>query len=228
MAQNDLSGLYRTEVRWIRSTGVSSDDQTNTFFVGTDTGTSADLLNSCTSIVTDMRNFLDNLMPSVLFNDSPLLTYLVFDMLDPEPRTPIFVDSLDTASLNGFQPLPEECSAVVSYQAEPVSGQSQRQRRGRMYMPTFSVDSLDFTQSTIWDAATVGVLVDMMTAIKGAAEFYDCALTVFSRVAAAAAGGSTLDQAQAGASYIINGWVDNEPDTQRRRGRPGGSKTVWP
>jgi len=227
MGQPALSGLYRCEVRWKRTTGVASDDQTNTFFVGTDTGSSADLLNSCISMATDMRNFLDNLMPLALFDPTILAEVLIFDMLDAEPRIPVGTFTLSSASLSTSQPLPEEVTAVISYYAEPVSGQSMRQRRGRMYLPTFTVDALDATSSTIWDSTTVGIIHDLGIAMKGAAEFYDCALTVFSRVAAAAAGGSLLDQARAGASYVLAGWVDNEPDTQRRRGRPGGTKTAW-
>lgn len=227
MSEAALTQLIRCEVRWKRSTGVASDDQLNTFFVSTATVSRAAVSGACLGAAQTMRNFCDDHMPSSLFNDTPVSEVMTFDMLEPEPRVPVDVQNNNTVSLTGFQGLPEEVSMVVSYQGVPISGQSMRQRRGRMYLPTFSVNDLDATTSTVWKATAVADVVDMMTAIKNDLEASGCHLVVFSRVAAAAAGGTLLNQARAGATIVNNGWVDNEPDTQRRRGRPGGTKTAW-
>jgi hypothetical protein len=227
MAEPALFTLVRCEVRWKRTTGVASDDQLNTFFVSSATEGTAPLSDAAQGAAANMRNYLDSRMPASLFTSTPIAEVTTFNMLDPEPRVPIEVITMDTVSLSAAQALPEEVSLVVSFQGVPISGQSMRQRRGRMYLPTMVVTELDDNTSTIWKDNAVSNAVDMMTAIKSDLEAASCHLVVFSRVAAAAAGGTLLNQARAGATIVTNGWVDNEPDTQRRRGRPGGTKTVW-
>lgn len=227
MSEAALTQLVRCEVRWKRTTGVASDDQLNTFFVSTSSIALGGVNDGAQGAAATMRNYLDGTLPDALFTPTPIAEVTTFNMLDPEPRVPIEVITMNAGALSSSQPLPEEVSMVVSYQAVPISGQSMRQRRGRMYLPTFSVDQLDADTSTKWSSSTVGAFATMMESIRDDLEAADLHLVVFSRVAAAAAGGTLLNQAKAGATIVNNGWVDNEPDTQRRRGRPGGTKTAW-
>lgn len=227
MSEAALTQLVRCEVRWKRTTGVASDDQLNTFFVSATTGAVGPVSDGAQGAAATMRNFIDSQMPASLFTSTPVAEVTTFNMLDPEPRVPIEVITMNSVSLSGSQALPEEVSMVVSYQGVPISGQSMRQRRGRMYLPTFVVTQLDEDTSTIWNSAVVANAASMMENIRDDLEAADLHLVVFSRVAAAAAGGTLLNQAKAGATIVNNGWVDNEPDTQRRRGRPGGTKTAW-
>lgn len=227
MAESSLINLCRAEIRWHRTTGVARDDQINTFFVGTDTENFVDLETATIGAIATIRNAIDGFMSSLLFTGAPLATYYTFNMLDAEPRQPQTVADMGAGTLSGAQPLPEEVTMVASFQGVPISGQSQRRRRGRLYLPTFTVDDLDASSSTIWDPDTIAAMCTMMSDVKDVLLTANCALSVFSRKAASDAGGTLLNQAKAGTTYVQSGWIDNEPDTQRRRGRNGGTKTQW-
>lgn len=227
MSYPTLTGLLRCEIRWKRLTGVARDDQINTFFVGTSTLSDPDLLTAAQGAQVNMRNFLDGFMSSHIFAGAPLAHRLIFNMLDAEPRIPIDEGDMGAGSLSAAEALPEEVSMVVSFEGPHISGESQRRRRGRMYLPTFTVDDVTHTTSVVWASGAVSNAVAMMEALTGDLETAGAHLVVFSRVAAAAAGGTLLNQARAGATIVSNGWVDDEPDTQRRRGRPSGTRTAW-
>jgi hypothetical protein len=222
-----LVHLIRNEVRWLRTTGDSADDQINTFFTSSNVDDRQALLDASVAFIASFRTFIDGLMPSALFTSAPLLHYLQFDMLEAEPRAAVAEGDAGAGALSGSQPLPEECSMVLTLDSPHVSGQSQRRRRGRMYLPTFTVDALDATTSTIWDQSVIDVVTTWIPDAIAALEDADCNLVIFSRVEAAEDGGTLLQQARAGATVVTRGWVDNEPDTQRRRGRDGGTRSAW-
>lgn len=227
MSLPGLVHCIRNEVRWLRTTGDPADNQINTFFTAIQTDDRQALLDASVAFIASYRTFVDELLPSALFTSSPLLHYLQFDMLEAEPRVPVAEGDAGAGTLSSAQPLPEECSMVLSLDTPHVSGQSQQRRRGRMYLPTFSVDAIDSTTSTIWDPDVVDTVTTWIAGAVDGLESADCHLVVFSRVEAAAAGGTLLNQARAACTVVDHGWVDNEPDTQRRRGRRNGTRTAW-
>ncbi len=135
-----------------------------------------------------------------------------YDLADPEPRAPVLTFAANLSPSGA--PLPTECSLVMSFQAAQSSGIPQARRRNRVYLPFFN------TGSNFTDGRPAGaVLTDVTNA--GAALL-------------AASGPSSGDWQWIVYSptdnqfdLVDNGWVDNEWDTQRRRGRAATSRVTF-
>lgn len=141
------------------------------------------------------------------------LTWKLFDLDDPEPRVPTDVGSA-TLNPGSGSALPTEVALCLSFQANPISGTPQGRRRNRVYLPFFNaaandasgrpstavVNAINTAADTLWDASEAAA---------------DWSWVVYSPTDVAA--------------YAIdNGWVDNEWDIQRRRGRLANSRAVFP
>lgn len=128
----------------------------------------------------------------------------VFDMDQPEPRVPISDTGLALTSAPSGSPLPPEICVCLSFHGEYISGASQARRRGRVFLGPLNLASLNsdgrFTttlQSSLSTAAANFVLASNAAS--------DWAWIVYSP------SGDT--------GYpVVNGWTDNAPDIQRRRG----------
>jgi hypothetical protein len=136
-----------------------------------------------------------------------------YDDEDPEPRAPVLVDTFNASGLSGVPGLPPEVALCMSFQGTQVSGVNQARRRGRVYLPFMITGALGTdgrpAAATLTAAAAVGnSLVDASNASS------DWSWTTFSRVAP-------------GYATVVNGWVDNEFDTQRRRGRKATTRLVF-
>ena len=128
----------------------------------------------------------------------------MYRMSDPEPRSPVY-ESEFGLSTTGTTQLPTEVSVCVSFQGSKVSGLPQSRRRGRIFM---------------------GPIANTATGTDGR-------LTNANAILFGDFGQSLLDSSTANSNYdwavysptngtavnVVDGWVDNEFDTQRRRGR---------
>lgn len=163
--------------------------------------------------LTAFYNAIDANMSSVVHTVSPQTKH--YDLSEPEPRTPFRTASLGAlTSSTGPTLLPPELSVVLTYQANTVSGQSQRRRRGRIYCGPWSGGANT--------SGTGRPLAAIVTSVASAADaLKDTSLSapnwkwvVYSRVS-----GLT--------SQVTNGWVDDEWDIQRRRGLTAATRTLW-
>lgn len=137
---------------------------------------------------------------------------------DPEPRVPIYETDLTTLPRNNTSTgLPEECAAVLSFQADPQSGVNQARRRGRIYLGPLSTVVLSPGSSSGFSA--IGT-VFRTAVIDSAVEN----LLDLNTIPAQWVVNSTLTLP----SIITNGWMDVTFDTQRRRGGRVTGRTVWP
>ena len=140
-----------------------------------------------------------------------------YDLADPPPRPPLTLPLMPTTIAVSASQVPTEVACVLSFQADPQAGVPQARRRGRIFLG--------------------GAAGAWMTA--GSASTFPSFATVFTQAVAAAA--ETLRDAvlAAGARWVVyspttdltslvsNGWVDNECDTQRRRGVEATVRTLW-
>lgn len=137
----------------------------------------------------------------------------IYDLGDPEPRAPVSEFQWGLTTATSGSPLPTEVALCLSYQAAKMSGQPQARRRGRVYLGSLNaacVDAQGRPTSTVLTAwAKFGD--DLLTASDASADW-----TWGQR--------STMT---VGLAPVANGWVDNEFDTQRRRGRKPTSRTVF-
>lgn len=147
-------------------------------------------------------------------------TFKGYDLADPKPRAP--KSSLTfglTAGTNQVSSAstPPEVAICLSYQADLTSGVPQARRRGRIFLGG-------------WATPTQAGSISSFPNITGALQ---------SQIATAANAlrtGVATDNwlwvvhsgTSAGDSIVTNGWVDNAPDTQRRRGQAASSRILWP
>lgn len=140
------------------------------------------------------------------------LEIVSWDFDDAPPRAPVLrtFGTLSGMSING---LPREVALCMSFQGTRLSGIPQARRRGRVYLPFFTETSNDGdgrpTSALITSIATAGGA--LLTAS-------DSASTWTWEIWSAAGPGFTI---------VTDGWVDNEWDIQRRRGRNATSRTTF-
>lgn len=217
-----MGAFVKCQIQYQRTTGLPKDVQTNTLYFadfgigGTALGTVADALTP----VTDFVNTIDAQVGDDLFTVDVFLDW--YDMSDAEPRVPIQHDEITwTPSVN--QPLPEECSAVISFHAEPVSGEPMARRRGRIFTPTLTESEIESS------AGVVRLNSGCRLRLKGAAEALmndleatDSRWCVFSPKTE-----SIVHDLNQSFNRVVGGWVDDSPDTQRRRGHEAGLRSTW-
>lgn len=209
---------YRCQVIIPHVNGLARDAMTNTFhFIDFVPQPLADLADDVTPLI-------ETLYESVYTGSSRgSSSYAWFtsrtkwyDLAQPQPRVPyelpLPLNVTPQASV-----IPNEVSIVSSFQANPQSGIPQARRRGRVYLGGLG---------TGWfDASGAGQPPRLnTTAIGSIATAFDAFRTAVAGTSARWAVWSTVDQA----AYLVdNGWVENDPDTQRRRGSRATVRTTW-
>lgn len=215
--------FQRLTAEFQRSTLDSADNQTNTWHFEGDEGSFVDRDEYAATIAGEVGAFyqdIDSELGTLMFVNPLILR--VYDLEDPEPRPPILEELVTLTLPSAGDPLPPEVTMVMSFQAERLAGVNQARRRGRLYLPT-SRESLTVVSSgrVIWSAATINTVVAAASGIL-TTQPAGSAWSVYSPTTFAATG--SLAQSF---SAVFEGWVDNEPDTQRRRGADFGVKTPF-
>ena len=126
----------------------------------------------------------------------------LYDLSGPPPHFPI-EDVLLNLTATASTQLPREVALVLSFQANPVSGQIQKRRRGRVFIGPLSTAAATYQNGD--SRPTAG----LMNALRDAAE----------RLRNPA--GDPHWVVRSGTGLVVpvqQGWVDNSFDTQRRRG----------
>lgn len=191
---------YSAQVTIFPESNIAADAMVNTFsFSAVD---DTDLPDIATALETRYQALTG------VFNEQVRETgHLIkmYDRADPVPRAPRFEDTFNLSSNPVGSPAPPELALCVSFQASPFSGIPQARRRGRVYLGFFDVAVIGTTgrPSSTLNTAAVAFGQGLLDASQAAP---DWEWVVW----------STTN----GAPYIItNGWVDDEFDIQRRRGR---------
>jgi hypothetical protein len=137
----------------------------------------------------------------------------MFNIEDPEPRIPIDDAGLTVTSAPAGSPLPPEVAVCCSFNGDYVSGASQARRRGRVFLGPLNTAALTtdgrLSSSLVTAVATAGGT--LLTASNSASTW---AWIVYSP------SGDT--------GYpVVDGWCDNAPDIQRRRGVDATTRTAF-
>lgn len=211
--------LLRNTVRIPMFTQIPEDVVTNTLYVDTlgidPTPTMLIALNTAFTAFYNTAFAGGMMSPVMVTSGSRLLTY---DMSDPEPRTPISDQVMPiSGTIEGTTGYVEEAAVVLSFQAVRVSGEPQARRRGRIYLGCLSTAAIANGGATQFSSVTSTFRNQVSNAAEGlAAELSaaDMPWMVYSRTS--------------GAWYAVNdGWIDVNPDTQRRRGARAPQRTLW-
>lgn len=135
-------------------------------------------------------------------NLSGLLTLKSYARADTPPRVPVLSESTTITPAVGA--LPPEVALCMSFQGEKISGVNQARRRGRVYLGPFSYGAND--------TGTGKPIAGLLTAVQAAG----AALLATSGTSTWSWGvWSTVNNSD---TQVVDGWVDNAWDTQRRRG----------
>jgi len=138
----------------------------------------------------------------------------LYDRADPSPRYPVSEGTWSFSSAPTGNPAPTEVCVCLSFQGDRQSGIPQARHRGRVYIGPLDVALVDssgqFSSTNRTTLATAGN--DLLTASNAATNWV---WAVWSTV-----NGDIVP--------VTNGWVDNEFDTQRRRGRDSTARTTFP
>jgi hypothetical protein len=201
--------LYRLQQTIATADNTAANYATNTYhFIGDDDTVLPALATAVQAVYSSMRLQMSNLVRQ---NNHE---YKIYDMSDPEPRAPLLEGSWNFSAAITNNPLPPECTICLSFQGSKISGVPQARRRGRVYLPflQLSGSGADGRPTAAVITAAVNAGTGLLTASNAAADWSWIVASSF----------DPLDGA-----IVQNGWVDNEWDTQRRRGRVATSRSVY-
>lgn len=199
---------YITQAVIASNDSISANFATNTWSISALTLTDLDLANAAiATFYTSIDNFFSNLARAA--NGLELVSY---DRADLKPRAPVR-QGFTALVLGGSTPLPPEIALCCSFQAAKASGLNQARRRGRIYLPFMDEanNGTDGRPSTTLIAGVVSAAAAFVAASDTATGWgWDVWSTVNNAPAA-----------------VTDGWVDNEWDVQRRRGRLSTTRNIW-
>jgi hypothetical protein len=132
---------------------------------------------------------------------------------DPKPRAPVLETIGSLSSPPSATPLPPEVALCISFQGTRMSGVNQARRRGRVYLPFLRADA-----SGTDGRPTAAMMTTAVSCGQGLLTASDSAATW---------AWQTLSTVAPGVSTVVDGWVDNEWDVQRRRGRRYLTRTTF-
>lgn len=188
---------------------IAANYATNTFHFNADDLTALQLAHN--ALVT-FYNAIDTNFSDLVSTAAGGLSITSWDFDASPPRAPVLTTTGTFAGM-GIGPLPTEVSLCISFQGTRISGVPQARRRGRIYVP--------FLQETANDATarpSAGLVSSLATSAQALLTASDAAATWTWEIWSAAGPGFTT---------VTDGWVDNEWDTQRRRGRKATSRTTF-
>jgi hypothetical protein len=220
--------LMRAQVTIPLDSGIPEDSVVNTFYFDDDDDPIAGFEDSAGWAVEKLRTFY-NAIDGLIFPATVAAnaSVKVYDMRDPEPRSPKYTDTIALTPLGG-NPLPSEVSLCVSFKASQESGQIAARRRGRIFLGPIDVGACKFegSQSRPSDSVRFNVAVAASTLQDGfthpSSPGLDLKWAVYSPTTRA--GGATLDDSF---HDVVGGWVDDAWDTQRRRGPKPTARTTF-
>lgn len=216
--------LARAQVIIPMATNLPQDVITNTlYFEGT--GDSTDLVaqaENCTPLIQTFYNAVyapsGSAAQYVSWSQARVQWY---DLAQPEPRVPIVMPMPITAVSPSQGSVPSEVAIVASFHAAQIPGGNPRRRRGRIYLGGWSAPALtpNATRGALVATATITAIVNAMESMQTTTAALDNVWSVYSPTS------STV-----GPLFVPveGGWVDNAPDTQRRRGVESTARTTWP
>lgn len=213
--------FWITQTRLYSDSGLPSDTITNTMHWES-SGAASNLADTAeiAGALQDFYEAIEGGFPTALI--TPDFDTVFYDLEDPEPRVPV-VTIAGVLTLTATNPLPSEVAACLSYYGLFESGIPNARRRGRIYIGPNSLASTEVVAGRVqWTAARLNT---WKTAMQALAQFsgttHGAHLVTYSPTIRQT---GTLVEAT---SSVEGGWVDNAPDTQRRRGTDPTTRVTW-
>lgn len=200
--------FYSATMTLAMTSGVTADSVQNSYaFSGSTLATDPDVI---ADLLEDLYDALVTIYPSKVATSGHLIKVINLD--DPQPRYPVLQRDYAFPTAPSGNTTCAEIAIGASFQAARQSGIPQARRRGRVYIGPIDASHIDnngminFTQRIL-----VANAFDAFHAAAGASAVV---WSVWSRVD--------------GDLYAVNnGWVDDAPDIQRRRGVKASVRSTW-
>lgn len=208
--------ILRCQVRLPYTTGVPGDVATNTLHFFTPAAPSTqtewdDIYQRVEGYYAQWGQYLASVV------DRPNCRITLYDLADSEPRQPIFSDTFSPPVAVGVANLPSEVAVVHSYRGVLTSGQPPARRRNRIYLGPLSILATQGAGGGF--ARPVQPLIDDI--LTGGAVLGTDSLATGVRWTA-------YSPTDATSWTIVEQHVNNEFDTQRRRGVLATQKNAVP
>lgn len=203
----------RAQVSLPMDSGLPEDTAMNVWHFFADAGDDA----TANLIAAALKAFYDTVDTYLSTNINAAGAVVEFyNLADPEPRVPFHSVNIGADMITSTTALPDEVALCLSFQAAQISGVPQARRRGRVYIGPLGQNAAGAAAAGNRPAAAfITAMVNAGTALSTAS---DAAATwswvVFSRV---------LNLGDP----VVDGWVDNAFDTQRRRGVDATSRSTF-
>jgi hypothetical protein len=213
---NNTMGLV--QVIFQGSTGLAEDQYVNTFHFNMPGVPFDDVAaNSAMDHLVDFFNGTHAPSTSPLANE--ITTNITrsasrmkaYNLGDPIPRVPIAERTWTLGATASPTNYPNEVALCLSFQGERISGENQARRRGRVFIGPLCGNGTSSGGDVVPSATTIAKLTNAAIALAGTADPTWC---VYSR-------------ADDEMVPVVDGWVDNAYDTQRRRGKAAAARTIW-
>lgn len=192
---------YRLQAITRTTDGLSANYATNTWYVTADDEAAASV--AADALGAEYVNF-SVVQSNALVLATNGLQIKCYNMADPEPRALLFTNQY-TLFPSGGDPLPTECAICLSYSADPISGVPISRLRGRVYLPFLMEGN---------NGADGRPNSGLLNAVESFGQnFLDAGVGALTWV--------WVQHSVVNDNFniVMRGFVDNEWDTQRRRGR---------
>ena len=141
-----------------------------------------------------------------------------YNLADPIPRPIRFQTTMPLAATTPAtsSDLPPETAICMSFQAVQIAGVPQARRRGRIFLGGIATGVAAGSDSffPVVNSTNRVAIAAAAVALKDALNTAGWLWVIYSRAGASSA-------------EAVNGWVDDAPDTQRRRGRAPVVRTLY-
>jgi hypothetical protein len=190
-------------------TNVPADYASNTWHFSTVSGLTTAL---ASDIVADLAAFYVAISSKLSPVISSTTEVKLFNLDDPVPRQPFEPGWGFTLGGRSAGGIAEEVALVLSsHAALPHTAR----RRGRVFLGPLGTSAIDNSTSSAWSKVNAATI----TAVKNAA--------IALRDSPTAPAWTVYSPTANLASDVTGGWVDDSPDTQRRRGHKASSRNIW-
>ena len=156
---------------------------------------------------------IDSLLSPVL--DLGLVRGKFYRRSDPEPRTPVLDEVFDLGDGNTGGVFPEEVAACLSFRGVLQSGEPAARRRGRVYLGPLS-DNVLVGDGQLRSRMPLAVRTTILDAYEAA----------WGELTTAGNVHTVWSSADATRYPVVQAWVDDAFDTQRRRGPAATTRTT--
>lgn len=218
---------YRIQVELPYYTNLPSDVAVNTFHVTClPPLSSGDLTDVCDAFGefytfdhTGSTPPVGECISPVVKRNSGACSVTAYDLADAEPRPPLEVRPFTLPAATGTGAIPLEMAACLSMHGTFPPGEVRARRRGRVFIGPLSTTAIN--AGTASSMPTINS--PLRNALVASAQKLKADIVAVNPLAY----WSVWSRADNAPVEIVGGWVDDAPDTQRRRGNAPTLRTLW-